>query len=374
MIYARGAGAVGAPPFCVAQGRDGIMAGPVADRPRARKRMSIPFRFAVASAAPSSTDAAVLPNPSHLLRLAAGAVAVTVLAGTCVAGHAAEPAAVSAASAASEVVASAPAAEPRIEPLATPVAARRLPPVGTTWCYSAGPQVRASMTLTGVDGDVATYTLNDAPSHPALKEQIDAYSEISPERHGERRLLAFPLEQGKQWHDTFDQTVTMGGPQPRYRYHLRATATSTVAGTERRTTAAGTFDTIVVVRDTQWTRSAPEALADAMHDEHCATDACTASGASRDVYWYAPALGRAVLRAYLRSGWPELPTSADPDELLHDSASLVTELVGYGPDTNACRAAPPAVLGRLPTTPWPGFAALPNDSWEFLMRRDGMGE
>lgn len=254
-----------------------------------------------------------------------------------------------------------------------PALARRLPPVGTTWCYSSGPHAGASMTLSAVDGDIATYRLDDAPSQPSIRERIGAYSLIDATRHGERRILAFPLAKGKQWRDDYEQTVTAGGARMPYRYRLQVKSTSDVTGAERVTTAAGTFDTFVVERNIDWTRSAPKALDDALHGERCASPACSVAGVAREVTWYAPSVGRAVLRAYLRGGdfmWLGSGGSAD---MLRNAAAFVTELVAYGPGAS-CQAAPAPLAGRLPSAPAPGFAPLMNDTWEFLMRRDGMGE
>jgi hypothetical protein len=60
-------------------------------------------------------------------------------------------------------------------------------------------------------------------------------------------------------------------------------------------------------------------------------------------------------------------------DMLRNAAAFVTELVAYGPGAS-CQAAPAPLAGRLPSAPAPGFAPLMNDTWEFLMRRDGIGE
>ncbi|MEK6349623.1 MAG: hypothetical protein V4764_19215 [Burkholderia sp.] len=302
-------------------------------------------------------------------RSRAGRVAVALaLAWTAVPGHAADAADDAAA-------ATAPAsAGQAAAPLAlAPAPARRLPPVGTAWCYSSGARAGASMTLSAVEGDVATYRLDEAPGQPSIRERIGAYSIVDATRHGERRILAFPLAQGKQWRDKYDQTVTAGGARLPYRYRLHVESTSTVTGAERVTTAAGTFDTFVVERNIDWTRSEPKALDDALKDARCASPACSVSGVAREVTWYAPSVGRAVLRAYLRGADFMWIGSGGAADTLHNAASFVTELVAYGPGAS-CQAAPAPLMGRLPSAPAPGFAPLMNDSWEFLMRRDGIGD
>ncbi|WP_176051410.1 hypothetical protein [Burkholderia sp. BCC1644] len=256
-------------------------------------------------------------------------------------------------------------------PAATTAAHRTLPAAGTTWCYSVGAGHVSAMTLKAVHAGVARYDIGPAGGTPlALDEHVDTYTPLNPGRNGERRLIAFPLKQGKQWEDRFDETVatTLGGGHA-WHYRYKAVASSEVIGTEKRQVGGGTFDTFVIARTTSWTKSAPGTSDAALGDMHCDDPECTVSGYSKEVFWYAPSIGRAVLRAYSQSGFPPSTFVDTSAELLKNASSLVTELVGYGDDAT-CKAAQPTRLAAVPSAPWFGFALWPNNAWEFQMVRD----
>ncbi len=254
----------------------------------------------------------------------------------------------------------------------TPTAqTRTLPAAGTTWCYSVGEGHMSAMTLKGVHNGIASYDIGPAGAASLkLDEQVDTYTPLNPGRNGERRLMVFPLKQGKQWEDRFDETVTTslgGGHAWHYRY--KAVASSEVIGTEKRQVGAGTFDTFVIARTTSWTKSAPGTSDAALGDMHCDDRECSVSGYSKEVFWYAPSIGRAVLRAYSQSGFPQSMFDDTSAELLKNASSLVTELAGYGDDAT-CKATQPTRFAAVPSAPWFGFALWPNNAWEFHMARD----
>jgi hypothetical protein len=248
--------------------------------------------------------------------------------------------------------------------------ARSLPPAGTTWCYSVGSGPVAPMTLKGLESGVANYEVGVGNAPLKIEEKIDTYTPINSSRHGERKLLTFPLAKGKRWSDDFDEIATARlGPDTSWQYHYHAVALSQVIGTEKKQIGAGTFDTFVIERTTTWTKRNPHSSSKMLRAQHCEDASCTVSGFSKEVFWYAPSIGRAVLRAYSQSGDSNYVWNRTPDDMLKDAGTLVTELVGYGSD-ETCKALHPTLLARTPSSPWYGFPLRMNDTWEFLMTRD----
>lgn len=249
-------------------------------------------------------------------------------------------------------------------------ATRTLPTAGTTWCYSVGPGRVSRLTLKQVQDGIANYEAGSADTPLKIEEQVDTYTTLNAGRHGQRTLLAFPLSRGKTWSDEFDEDVTTAlGPGMSWQYHYKALASSEVIGTEKRKVGAGTYDTFVIVRNTSWLKSEPRTSDAKLDSQHCDKPECTVTGVSTEVLWYAPAIGRAVLRAYTQRGYPDFAENRVPDELLKTASTLVTELVGYSDDAT-CASAHEPVLARMPSAPWFGFPMRPNDTWEFLMARD----
>lgn len=248
--------------------------------------------------------------------------------------------------------------------------ARTLPPAGTTWCYSIGFPKAAAMTLKGVSAGIASYDIGDAQAGMHIDEQVDTYTPRNPSRHGVRKLLVFPLATGKQWSDEFDEEVTSHlGRDTQWEYGYHAISQSHVLKTEKRQVGAGTYDTFVIERNTAWTKRNPRSSSSMLRSMHCDDPACTVTGYSKEVFWYAPSIGRAVLRVYSQGGDSDYLWNREPDQILKDAGALVTELVDYRNDAT-CDAPHSPLLARTPSSPWYGFAVRENDTWEFLMQRD----
>lgn len=226
------------------------------------------------------------------------------------------------------------------------------------------------MTLKSVRSGLASYDLGGPNATMRIDEQIDTYTPVNATRHGQRQLLVFPLSKGKKWSDEFSENITShpgGDAEWQYAYH--AISQSHVIGTEKRHVGAGTFDTFVIERNTAWTKRDPHSASKMLRAQHCDDADCTVTGYSKEVFWYAPSIGRAVLRAYSQSGDSDYIWNRSPEEILKDAGSLVTELVGYGRDAT-CGDPHPPLLARVPSAPWYGFALFMNNTWEFLMQRD----
>ncbi|MEZ2310524.1 hypothetical protein AB6809_28165 [Paraburkholderia sp. RCC_158] len=247
--------------------------------------------------------------------------------------------------------------------------ARTLPPPGTTWCYSTGKGQTFPMTLKGSSAGVASYDIGVGHGASAIEEQSDTYTPTNGTRQGSRRLIVFPIVKDKTWSDEFSEVLTARlGHDIQWQYTYQARSLSRVIGSEKRGVGAGTFDTFIIERKTAWTKRSPHSDSSELREQHCDTDDCSVDGYSKEVLWYAPSVGRGVLRAYAQSGDKSV-WDYSPDDLIRNASSLVTELVGYGNDA-ACASAQPPLLGSIPTAPWYGFPLLMNDTWEFLMQRD----
>lgn len=259
-------------------------------------------------------------------------------------------------------------ATPRVN-AASEVKSRTLPAIGTSWCYSNGDGKPVRLTLKSIDSGIAKFEMNNGATSTTLNERVDTYTAIRAERSGQLRKLVFPLTQGKQWTDTVDETVTARlGPSASWQYQYHAVASNEVVRTEKLKVGAGTFDTVVVERTTDWTKSNPRSSDAPLHNQHCASQSCMVKGVSKDLIWYAPATGRAVLRAYTQTA-PAFASYLQPDDMQNSATSLVTELVGYG-QNETCAAVSAGALGQLPQAPWYGFPMYSNDTWEFLMQRN----
>ncbi|MFL9887455.1 hypothetical protein PQR66_30785 [Paraburkholderia agricolaris] len=247
---------------------------------------------------------------------------------------------------------------------------RTLPAIGTTWCYSIGSSQPSTMTLKGVTAGIARYDIGGPGAITRIEEQTDTYTSVNATRHGQRKLLVFPLAKDRKWSDEFTEDLTSHlGSAAEMEFNYHAISQSHVIGTEKRHVGAGTFDTFVIERNTAWTKSNPRSSSKLLQAQQCGDADCTVTGYSKEVYWYAPSVGRAVLRAYSQSGDSDFVWNLSPDELLSNASSLVTELIGYG-RAGTCEDLHPPLLARIPSAPWYGFPLLMNNTWEFLMQRN----
>jgi len=247
---------------------------------------------------------------------------------------------------------------------------RTLPTTGTTWCYSIGSPQPSTMTLKGVSAGIASYNIGGPGAITRIEEQTDTYTSVNATRHGQRKLLVFPLAKDRKWSDEFTEEITSHlGSNAEMQFTYHAISQSHVIGTEKRHVGAGTFDTFVIERNTAWTKSHPRSSSKLLQAQQCDDADCAVTGYSKEVYWYAPSVGRAVLRAYSQSGDSDFIWNLSPDELLNNASSLVTELVGYG-RAATCGDLHPPLLARVPSAPWYGFPLFMNNTWEFLMQRN----
>jgi len=283
-------------------------------------------------------------NPSILKRLRCrGALGSTMLVAVLTVPH----------------VSAAPACgfnEPIVDPQAAPT-----PLPGTRWTYSIGAS-RPELTLqlqTVEPQQLALSIDGEAVRH----EWRETYADVNPLRKGEKILLRFPLSVGAQWQDRFEEPGEIRASFGSYRYDYVEESSSRVVAVETVRTALGDVNAYRIERDARWRKSNPRS--DDM--KHMRLDGSGAvNGMGRSISWYAPSVGRVVLRRSIKANpnYPRYPTAENDSPHL-----MVTELVGFQrPD--GCRVEAAPTQARVPDDLPPlHYPLMLNNRWEFLLIR-----
>ncbi|HFJ9664696.1 TPA: hypothetical protein ACG5JQ_000295 [Stenotrophomonas maltophilia] len=246
-------------------------------------------------------------------------------------------------------------------PLSGPQAAPTSAP-GTQWTYSGGAGLPATpMLLKAVQNgqrelEIAEGTLR--------REWIDTYADVNPLRKGDKVLLRFPLKVGDQWQDRFEEPGEFNARSGRYRYDYEEQGQSRVTAIETVRTAVGEVSAYRIEREARWRKSNARAVAGA--DRPNAGDGVV-EGLERSISWYAPDVGRVVLRRRV-SGNPAFAAyfSAEDDT---DNLSI-TELVGFQ-QPGGCRIEGVPVQARVAGQVFPlHYPLVDSDTWEFRLMRD----
>lgn len=245
----------------------------------------------------------------------------------------------------------------------SPVPAPTLQP-GTEWTYSSGRNTPpVEMKLEALRGGVADYRINGSIPYT---EKLATYTPPSQTRVGEKQLLRFPLQVGDKWTDTFTEMGEIRLRKEHYRYRYQETATSKVAGVEEITVAAGTFRTLRVDRLARWVKDQPEALDQVKRQPLEPGLAPKAEGYTLTQMWYAPALGRAILKTTEQVGGGHKVYAAEG--LLDNPQNGVVELTAYHAGDTVCAGSEP-VLAREATQHLPlGYEVVPLNTWEWELR------
>lgn len=232
---------------------------------------------------------------------------------------------------------------------------------GSSWTYSVGTGV-SRIELQAIENGVARYRVGDGE---VLHERIDAYAMPNRLRKGEKRLLEFPLKVGAEWEDHFSEPGVVEGAFGRYRYHYEEIAYNAVTGIGNVDIGLGRVPAFRVERVASWRKSAPSS--ENMAGQVQEGDG-SAAGTDRIVSWYAPAVGRVVLRtqATYGPGHP-LPSQGEDDE---GSLVRVTEMIAYRQPYGCEATGDPKLARREADGLFPGFALRANDSWEYRFQRD----
>lgn len=232
---------------------------------------------------------------------------------------------------------------------------------GTSWTYSAGAGA-SSIELEAIEGGVARYRVGNGQ---VLHERIDAYATPNRLREGEKRLLSFPLKVGAQWEDHYSEPGAIEGAFGHYRYDYEEIAYSVVTGVENVDIGIGQVPAFRIERVANWRKSAPSSgdMAGQVREGDGSV-----SGTDRIVSWYAPSVGRVVLRSQTTYGlgYP-LPSQGENDD---GPMVRITEMVAYRTPGGCEVTGEPKRAQREEDGPFPGFAMRANDSWEYRLQRD----
>lgn len=241
---------------------------------------------------------------------------------------------------------------------------RKMPQPGTIWAYSSNGKSHRQITLLSVKDNIVNYRSGDGD----IQENLNEYTPVSTSEF-KRKILSFPLTLGKEWKDSDQKQVKVSwGENAEWEYTYDAEAISYISGIEKITVAGGTFDTLVIERMIHWTKSNPHHNGKPMAEMICATPNCEISGYTKEILWYAPSVGRGVLKAVAISGAPQL-VSDSGQEMLRSANSLVSELTYFGPQLQDNLPMPTPKYAREVSASLftQGFPLLMNNSWEFMM-------
>ncbi|WP_416057872.1 hypothetical protein [Stenotrophomonas maltophilia] len=233
---------------------------------------------------------------------------------------------------------------------------------GTHWTYSAG-AMHPPLTLQLQAVEPQQLALGIAGTS-VRREWRGTYADVNPLRKGEKVLLRFPLSVGAQWQDTFEEPGEIRAPFGRYRYDYQERGSSRVVAIETIRTALGDVNAYRIERDAHWRKSKPHS--DDMKGMRLAGDGVV-EGLERSISWYAPSVGRVVLRRSITAH----PGYAAYLSAENDSPNLiVTELIGFG-QPGGCRVDASPTQARAPRDVLPlHYGPMFNDTWEFRLMRD----
>lgn len=236
---------------------------------------------------------------------------------------------------------------------------------GARWSYTAGEGLPISkLRLLRAEMDEAEYEVNGKTKH---LEKISTYSEVSPTRKGEKIVIRFPLKLGNTWADEFSEEGEYNTPYEHYYYDYHESSTSNAAAIEDVTVAAGTFKAIRIDRIAYWIKSNPRKAEGSKFSRHSSQGKVNVSGVTLTQIWYAPSIGRAVLRAHLRVA--SLAYTSIPKDLLQHSNSAIVELSEFEYGDARC-ANKQLLQARQPELYIPtGYAVVYNDTWEWALQR-----
>lgn len=237
-----------------------------------------------------------------------------------------------------------------------------LPPVGTGWLYQHDGNPPLKLVLDKVGKTTATFSVMARPPY-TLKQTLATYA--SPGQ-AQGTPLKFPLVPGKQWTDHIDTTLKRYGPDhSTLSFHYRASAHSQVLKVMPITLGAGTFTVWVVDRHIRWTKDHPKGRG--AFFKHMKGADVTVSGATRNILWYAPSVGRVVLKAHKVAGGTRM-FSDSPHDFIHSARTALTELVGVGMHPVAHKAR----LAHQRRHHWRGFKLYSSNNYGFWLERVGV--
>lgn len=249
---------------------------------------------------------------------------------------------------------------------------RIMPNPGTVWRYSFDGKTQRQITLSEVKDNIVIYQAGARK----VEENLHDFTWVSPEEFN-RKILSFPLTPGKTWKNSYQAQIKVPSPAGQeWEYTYKAKSTSYISAVEKITVTGGTFDTLVIERMIHWTKSNPHYTG--THPESqmvCGGDSCELEGYTSEIMWYAPAIGRDVLKIVEMSGSPML-ISRSSQSALKNSNAFISELTGYGSQLTINKPLLTMKYAHeIPENAFiQGFPMMMNNTWEFAMSRHPITE
>lgn len=239
---------------------------------------------------------------------------------------------------------------------------RLLPKPGAKWIYSNGTDITTEIELTsGSSSGVVTYSY--PKFNNTFQEDIATYSDINPLRKGKKILIRFPLKDGDKWEDSFSEKGKIQLVEnTAATYDYEEQSKSYVVGIELIKTAAGTFKTFHILRFAQWKKTNPVAIE---QSNSIRTEGGIVAGYTRTDIWFAPAIGRAILKAQRTAGSERY---LETDDVLKMADAQIIELIAYSDEKHSCKTNSKPSLARPGDVLQATWPMRRNDTWEFYMQ------
>jgi hypothetical protein len=246
-----------------------------------------------------------------------------------------------------------------------PVKAPSLKP-GAQWIYTIGKDYPlTSLQFSAQQKNENLYEINgEAP----WREIANTYTEANSGRSGEKITIRFPIKVGDTWEDKFSEPGSFADEYEEYRYDYTEQSQNRVAAVETIEIAAGQFKTLRIDRIAYWVKSNPQSIRASTPRTQTAPSAAEVrvEGITLTQLWYAPDLGRAVLKAQLRVG--DALYAGNKDNLLKYANSEITELREYRQGSVVC-AGKPELKAHWPESYFPiGYDLSSSNDWEYAFK------
>lgn len=235
---------------------------------------------------------------------------------------------------------------------------------GASWSYVAGEGIPPStLTLTRTTKGQNVYVTGNGKEHVEIAA---TYTERVPARRGKMALIRFPLKAGDTWEDEFEEEGEFRSPYEHHRYAYKEKAHSKVLGLETIDVAAGRFRTLHIVREAGWIKSNPKDVGPNALEREGDPKRARVTGWTITHLWYAPTIGRAVMKASMRIGDPYY--LSNKESILGWANTTIVELQSFEGAGKRC-ADKPLLRARQPEMYVPiGYPAVANNTWQWSLQ------
>jgi hypothetical protein len=236
--------------------------------------------------------------------------------------------------------------------------------IGSQWTYIVGnPEDGVTLHLRDQVDGLNIYRFDSGEPHQEIAETI---TDVVPSRKGSKTVIKFPLSLGQTWEDEFTETGELRSEYESYTYDYHEKSVSKVAAIEEVEVSAGTFTTFRIDRVAHWSKSNPVMGPDSEIERDRETDTASLSGVTLTQIWYAPVVGRGVLKAWMVAGHESY--LSDLEKLLEYGNASVVELQRFENSEIHC-SGENQIKSRYAQSPIPtGFKVRRNNTWEWAFQ------